>query len=360
LAESVDNEKAERSLNEEWNRVISDEETEYVDDHMVRTKIKEVLNASQLTYKYILVTNVIAKAVNPDIHYRSMQAKADLEGAYNSRSLGHDVLVEWEKDHGERLGGSNEPFLNKPARYPEFEMSNAARSQSAQERLYNLLERLEDKTNAGEIDPVDVLRQTLYEISQLEPQTVDFESPSEAPFDVVASEIEEYINKSGGGERLAAVTAGAMKSYYSNAGGDGWEVQADHANVPDEFSEAAGDVEIFKDDELRKAFEVKDKPTERSDIQHIITRAQKNELGEYHYLVGAGFKDGERDGAIEEVKNAPIEVILLFPEEIISLLKFISDAERVLFVEAVGEFLNDMRAEERNKEDFTALVERIQ
>jgi hypothetical protein len=137
-------------------------------------------------------------------------------------------------------------------------------------------------------------------------------------------------------------------------------VQADHANVPDEFSEAAGDVEIFKDDELRKAFEVKDKPTERSDIQHIITRAQKNELGEYHYLVGAGFKDGERDGAIEEVKNAPIEVILLFPEEIISLLKFISDAERVLFVEAVGEFLNDMRAEERNKEDFTALVERIQ
>ncbi|WP_276282657.1 restriction endonuclease, SacI family [Halorussus caseinilyticus] len=167
LAESVDNSEAKELLNQEWNRVLNNDQNTYVEDGFVRQKIGEVLNASQLTYKYILTTNILAKAVNPRIHYRAMQAQWDHPGAYNARSLGHDVLVEWEKDHGERLGGSNEPFLNKPARYPNFSMENPHRSEKAHSRLYELLEQLQEKTESGEIEPVDILRQTLSEIEEL-------------------------------------------------------------------------------------------------------------------------------------------------------------------------------------------------
>ena len=239
-------------------------------------------------------------------------------------------------------------------------MENAARSESAQERLYNLLERLQEKTESGEVNPEDVLRQTLEEISKLEPQTVDFESPSEVPFRKLAEGVEEYLEETGGGERLSAVCAGVMRAYYFSAGGEGWKVDAEHANTPDEFSGSAGDVEVFRDDELAQAIEIKDKPTERSDIQHAVSKAQENELGEYLYLVGSGFKSKtEKDGALQEIEEAPIEIILMYPEDLISVLKFVGDSGRVLFVESVGEFLNDMRASEGNKDDWAELAEGI-
>lgn len=357
-SEGVDIDEAARVLNHEWDRIRNDDEHDYLSDETVAENIREVLHGTQLTYKYILVTNVLAKAVNPRIHYRAMQAQSDLPGAYNARSLGHQVLVEWEKAHGERLGGSNEPLLNKPARFPEFAMENAHRSASAHRRLYELLDSLEEKTDAGEITPMDVLRYTLDEISQLNPQTIDFASPSDVPFRELHSRVEEYLGESGGGERLAAVTAGVMTAYYQSAGSEEWSIEAEHANVPDEFSKAAGDVEVFRDDELVRAIEVKDKPTERSDIQHAITRARENELGEYLYVVGAEFKTpSEKRGSATEIDEAPLEVVLLYPEDLLNLLKFVGDAGRVSFTESVGQFLNAMRASGQNKKRWEELVE---
>jgi len=360
LAESVDNSAAKRIIEGEWNQVRSDDsgEVNYLKDRSIAGTISEVLNASQLTYKYILVTNVIAKAVNPAIHYRAMQAQWDNPGAYNARSLGHQVIVEWEKEHGERLGGSNEPFLNKPARYPAFSMENSHRSEQAHKRLYELLERLEEKTNSGEIDPEDVVRQTLYEISQLEPQTIDFEPPkSEVPYSSVQKTVREFIEKSGGGERLASVTAGVMETEYTNRSGE-YTVEAEHANVPDEFSNAAGDVEVFYDEELIRAIEVKDKPTERSDLQHAITKARENKLAEYLYVVGQGFKnETERQAAIDEVDETNVEIILVYPDDLLSILKFSEREGRKRFVTAVGEFLNEMRAAEENKTAWKKAVE---
>jgi hypothetical protein len=356
--EAVDTDKAEQVLNHEWERVRNDSEHGYLSDETVVENIHEVVHGSQLTYKYILVTSVLAKAINPRVHYRAMQAQSNLSGAYNARSLGHQVLVEWEKAHGERLGGSNEPFLNKPARFPEFAMDNAHRSASAHRRLYELLDGLEEKTNAGEIKPRDVLRQTLDEISRLEPQTIDFESPSSVPFRELQARVEEYLNESGGGERLAAVTAGVMTAYYRATRGEKWTIEAEHANAPDEFSKAAGDVEVFRDGKLVRAIEVKDKPTERSDIQHAITKARENELGEYLYVAGAGFKTpAERQGSATEIEEAPLEIILIDPSELLSLLKFVGDAGRISFTESVGEFLNAMRASGENKGRWRELVE---
>ena len=358
----LDHDKAGQILQTEWNNVQNSEETQYI-DRLIAQKIREVFNASQLTYKYILFTNILGKAINSEIHCRSMQVGEDvdnhLEGAYNARSLGHKVVVGWEKENGERLGGSNEPFLNKPARYPEFALENPARSQSAQERLYNLLTRIENEVNDGNIDPKNILRQALYEFSQLEPQTVDYEDPSKVPYRRLEPVVRDYIAVSGGGERLAAVTAGVYRTYYSQAG-DGWTIDADHANSPDKQSNSAGDVEISRGDKRVRAVEVKDKPAERSDIQHAISKAQESSLGEYLFVLGSGWRsDDEKRAGMDEIENAPIELILIDPDELISMLKFVGDAGRVEFTRVVGEYLNDMRATGENKDDWKELVESL-
>lgn len=357
--ENVSSKEASKILNREWKHVQSDDETEYVDDYLIRNKIKQVLIDSNKTYRYILVNAALSKATNPNIHYCALQAGSSLNGAYDARSVAHDALVPWEKGHGERLGGSPEPFVNNPVRHPEVDTSNRAQSSNKQERLYNLLQRMQEQVENSELDPINVLRQTLQAVSELEPKTVDFESPSDAPYDVIEAKIKDYLQNSGNGERLPAVVAGIMQSYYEHTGDGDWEVDCEHANVSDEFSKAAGDVEIFYDGELHKAMEVKDKPATQSSVQHAIEKGRKNELGEYLYVLGAGFKSGEESAARKEAEDAPIESIFVTPDELINTLKLVDDVERVFFLEAVGEFLNDMRANQSNKNAFTALVESI-
>lgn len=355
----VSSEEASKILNREWKQIQSDDETEYIDDYIIRVKIKEVLTDSNKTYRYILVNATLSKATNSNIHYRALQAGSSLDGAYDARSVAHDALVPWEKGHGERLGGSPEPFVNNPARHPEVNTSNRARSSQKQERLYNLLERMQKEVEEREIDPINILRQTLQELSELESKTVEFEEPSEAPYDVIALNIKEYLKNSGNGERLPAVVAGIMQTYYEHAGEGDWRVDCEHANVSDEFSEAAGDIEIFYEDKLHKAIEVKDKPATQSSVQHAIEKGRKNELGEYLYVLGSGFKPGGEGDARQEAEDAPIELIFITPEELISTLKIVDDIERVFFLKAVGRFLDDMRANQANKNVFTEIVESI-
>lgn len=356
----VNNEEASRILDREWKRVNADDKSEYVDDPFIRNKIAEVLNDSQKTYRYILVNATLAKATNSDVHYRALQAGSSLDGAHDARSLAHEVLVPWEKAHGERLGGSPKPFVNNPARHEEVSTENRARATKKQERLYNLLQRMEEKVEEGEIDPLSILRQTLYEITQLESQLVDFEAVSNAPYDEVEDVVTEYLSDSGKGERLPAVVAGIMQTYYEHAADVDWEIDAEHANVSDEFSKAAGDVEIFLNDELQKAMEVKDKPATQSSVQHAIQKARQNQLGEYIYVVGDGFKNGEKADIETEIEDAPIELILMYRDELISLLKVVDDSDRGFFLEKVGEFLNEMRANQRNKDRWTELAKSVE
>lgn len=362
VAVSLDLNSIDETLRDEWKRVLRDEDPDYIDDLALTQKIEQLMTDDRygvMTFKYMFLSNVLTKAVHPQVHYRAIQTESELEEAFSSRTVAEQVVVDWEQENGQRLGGSNEPGTSKPFRWPEVSKEIQVMRDDVRDHLYNLLEELEQKTSNGDLDPVDVLRQTLYVVSQLESQTVDYRSPPAVPLHELESHLQEYLEISGGGERLAAVAASVVRAYYFHAGDDGWEVDAEHVNIPDEQSNAAGDIEIFKDDELSHAYEVKDKPVARNDIAHAIEKAQSHELGEYLYLVGAGFKDGEQHDAIREAEEAPIEMILVSSDEMIGQLKFVGKDGRKKFVDYVGEFLNEMRATDKNKRDWKAIAERF-
>lgn len=62
---------------------------------------------------------------------------------------------------------------------------------------------------------------------------------------------------------------------------------------------------------------------------------------------------------MKEIENAPIELILVYPSDLFDLLKFVKDTGRKQFTESVGEFLNEMRASEDNKDDWEVLINRL-
>ncbi|MEX0701898.1 MAG: restriction endonuclease, SacI family [Planctomycetales bacterium] len=114
-----------------------------------RDAIRSIIQGDHLTFRYILMTALLAKVVEPRSHMRSLQAGAKLTGAYDARSLCHNVWVPFEREHlDSRLGGSNEPFLNKPARFPAVEKTNAVRAGKDRDLLHVLYDLLESLNSA--------------------------------------------------------------------------------------------------------------------------------------------------------------------------------------------------------------------
>jgi hypothetical protein len=367
MSKEVNHDEAGELLRETWREVIENNTTEYVEDYMLQQRIREVIRAPDYgnrTFKYILVTNVLAKATNPDVHALALKDKSNLEGSFNSGGLATEEVTDWEKDNGERLGGSNEPRTNNAYYHqseldPDFDVKNDDTYQS----MIWVLEELQDQTAAGEADPMDVLRQTLYEVSQVQPQTISYENPPDVPYVKLADAIRSYLTESGLGERLAAVTAGVLDAQYFFANRD-VHIKVDHVNVADENSSAAGDIEVFESDDeeaLLQAIEVKDKPATKSDIQHSIATGREHELGEYLFIAGKGFRStSERDRALSVIESAEIELLVVTRDDLFSSLKFQGRGGRRRFRESVGEFLNDMRAQKDSKTDWKKTIQELQ
>ena len=92
------------------------------------SQIESVILGNHLTYRYILITNLLAKTVEPRVNALALQSGADFIDAFDSRSLCHKVFVPFERDSLQgRLGRSNEPYLNKPARHKALSSDNAVR-----------------------------------------------------------------------------------------------------------------------------------------------------------------------------------------------------------------------------------------
>lgn len=359
---SLDLDKTDQTLRDEWKHVLRNQDVDYIDYPDIENQIAELMKDDRYgvqTFKYMFLSNVLAKATHSDVHYRALQTESELEGAFSSRTVAEQVIVDWEQENGQRLGGSNEPGTSKPFRWPEVSKEIQVMRDDVLNDLYHLLKELQEKTSTGSLDPTDVLRYTLYVVSQLDSQTVDYSSPSDVPYIELEPAINEYIEITGGGERLAAVAASIVKAHYFHSGNDAWEINAEHVNIPDEQSNAAGDIEVLNDGELNHAYEVKDKPVAKNDITHAIEKAQSHELGEYFYLIGDGFKQGEKRDAIQEAEDAPIEMILLYPDEVVGQLKLVGKEGRKKFIDYVGEFLNNMRATEANKSDWKNIATRF-
>lgn len=367
MSKEIDHDEAERLLRETWREVTDSDDSAYVDECITKQGLSQVLAADKYgtrTFKYILLTNILAKVVNPEINALALKDSSDLDGSFNSGGLATDVVTDWEKDNGERLGGSNEPRTNSVYyRQAELNTDYEVRNDDLYKTMIRVLSDLEEQSASGELDPMDVLRQALYEVSQLESTTIRYTNPPGVSYLELVDVVREYLTESNTGERLAAVTAGVLDAQYFFAGREDVYIKVDHVNVADENSNAAGDVEIFEsknEETLLQAIEVKDKPATKADIQHSIATGREHELDEYLFVAGQGFRsDAERERALDAMLDAEIELILLTPEDLYSSLKFQRRAGRRRFRESVGEFLNDMRAQEDSKSSWKNAIESL-
>lgn len=267
MAKNVDKDKARVILK------LADSQKLFADDP-IGTTIRDILEGKHKTYKYILVNALLAKAVNPQVDILCLQAGDNSEGAYDARSLCHEVLVPFEREfYNGSLGGSNEPFLNKPARAKKLSYDNPVRpgnDKKTLDKLIRLLGRIKTKAQAlkylsSSIAVMSDIYKSLEERYHLGELPTDKEGNVQAILD--------YVNllatKPFGGKTCVLIVSTIEEYYWKDKG----KTIPHKVNESGSSTKEIGDIDVFGNNGIVvSSIEIKDKIFSKEDVDHAIRK----------------------------------------------------------------------------------------
>ena len=232
-----------------------------------------VIDNTHLTYKYVLFTALLSKATDDSINPLCLQKKSELPGAYDARTVCHKVIVPFEMEVLDKvLGGSNEPFLNKPARFKELDKSNAVRRGNDQAILNSLCDNLPTiKTSE------DAFRCLVYMLCKLiktrdekRKLTVFTIEDSENLPSKLQKYVLEALSQSYEGEVLTLLIAGIYHLMYLHH--PTIQVEVHPVNQSGASGREVSDLDIYKNGTLLTSNELKDKPYAETDVRHAADK----------------------------------------------------------------------------------------
>lgn len=267
--------------------------------------ISSVLHDNHKTYKYVLVTALLAKSTNEDIDALSLQKGDGNNGRYDARSLCHKVIVPFEtiKLPG-CLGSSNEPFLNKPARFEYISLENAVRSGHDKEILGNVISILSKvKTSAV---AYKYLCSSVFNLKEISASYVSKFSIGDNLIDtsefsqLVLDYVYKITDHSSEGEICPLVVSQLEQMYL----GKDFNVEPHKVNQCGASSKEVGDIDIYnKRGQLIYSIEVKDKDFTVQDVLHAIKKFKQADLNTSLFVYGknASFDEEKTNQALKQI-----------------------------------------------------------
>lgn len=279
---TVDQIKAEQILRKAIK--IAQEDSRKIPISVWDNEIKTIIQGNHLTFRYILVTALLGKATDPSINVLALQAGANIEGAYDARTLCHRVIVPLQLLNS-ALGGSNEPFLNKPARFTTISPSNAVRSGKNKALLLTLHKVLSEiKTSKQAFNGLcAAVRYTLKK--QIARSSV-ISQPSESTDShlKIIEFVDAFVTKSIEGQVAALVVGTALSTYFEQF--EGFEVVVHPVNQSGASSNEVADIDIKQNGKNFVAIEVKDKQFSEQDVDHAAHKVSQYGLKSITFIVG--------------------------------------------------------------------------
>ncbi len=335
MSVNVDHGAAKAALDKAWAAVSSSSRP----PGAMAQLIEKVLRASDVTFKYILVTGYLAKCVSPSAHARAIQVGSKLTGAYDARSLCHKVVVGFEKSKGNLFGLSNEPFVSKPARHPEHDGNNSQlRNKLGAKLLHKALE-LAQKATRDEVyrGLVHILRVGSEHAANEKQVTVT----TQVSLAKVLRFIKEFLAETDGGARLVGVW-GAFQALLSERG----VVKVYPPSASDFFGKTSGDVEVYYEGVLVSASECKQRPLNVDDVNHGIKKSLEKGVPEYLFVISDGVAEGQKAAIREAIHAHSKEVdmgLVDISKQSELLAAMLNPIRRAKFGDSVVELLRKMR-----------------
>jgi len=319
----------------------------------VRSSIDLVINGSHKTFRYMLLTGLLAAVTDKSLHPRCLQINAGIPGAFDARSLCQKVIVPFEKTFLQgRLGASNEPFANKSARFAMIERTNNVRKGSDAvllNALYDALEMVRDGSDEMRRTSFCyalalVLRRAPHEASviELEPVTSSM-LDSDAFFDFFEAHTK--------GVSAVATISAFFRMFY----GKGTKVIVHPATESGSSSKEVGDIDLIFSDGRKYAVEVKDKPYGEVDVNHACEKAIAAGVRKVVFAIGASaMRSNVHQGALTDFwAEKGLELTFLRIEGSLAVAMAITDgAGRREMANSIYQSLVEMNAPDEVMELF--------
>ena len=254
--------------------------------------LEKIVLGEHLTFRYILVTALLAKATDPRVNALSLQARSGLSGAYDARSVCHKIIVPLEKELlCGALGSSNEPFLNKPARLPALDKNNPVRG-GADKALLDALCDFLPQINDSDV-AFDALCDSLALASKRNARLAplyDGEAVNAAQNSkfLIKQFIRCFLMESHEGETVVLIGAACLRYCYSVIGNgeSPYNLKVHPTNQSGASSKEICDIDVVSKFGYCFGIEVKDKPYTQTDAIHALDKVLRNGQNNIVFLEG--------------------------------------------------------------------------
>lgn len=235
-----------------------------------------VIEGRNKTFKYILLTALLAKVVEPRINTLCLQKQANIRsGAYDPRSLCSEVVSPFEiKYLSSIMGGSRDPFVNKPARFPVLSIDNPSKDPDIRDAAFNCLAGIgEDSAKDGLMFCLWKLKKQSDDLAKttLSVSKINDESNKKTAYEF----LNELADHNFGGESLVIVSTVAFK--LMNASNRDIRVVPHPVNQSGASSQQYGDIDLYYRQNLVFCeIEAKDKQFTSTDLIHAASNCPEH------------------------------------------------------------------------------------
>jgi hypothetical protein len=327
----------------------------------IHEAIKRSINSSSKSYRYVLPTQLLAKAVRPALDCRSIQANSGLVEAFDARSLCHEIIVPFDRQNHDVLGGSPEPYTNNPLRIPAIIASerSAQRNGRGFDDLRAVLDYVQEH---GEV-VTDVLRIVFLAIrDRLAVTRVIYPVPNRVSLAAAVGVVTAFGHARTGGNRLQAIAV----ALFRTIGGRFQifdEVRSENINAADASTGSAADIECLRGETVVLAVEVKDRLLILRHVQDKLPAIREKGISELLFTVQGGVDVNDADavrgivaGQFATGQNIYVSEFSTFLETCLILL---SEEGRRVLLKAIGEELDLRRADLHHRQAWRDLLASI-
>ncbi len=238
----------------------------------------------------------MAKVADPKRDCRALQDQAPVPGAFDARTVAHNVSVAFDRQQLDgALGRSPSPYLINSLRAPLLDINDGKKRKDKEgwRRVCQVAAEIESGNDPEFTEKV--FNQILLEIyRKLGSTAIKYNVPLRASLAQVISAIEKFSAEKSGGDRPLALTAALFQTIGKYTKLFEPVVKRSKINASDESSGQVSDVEcVDAEGNIVIAVEVKDKTVTVSDLEEKLGATREKRIKEIFFVSGRGDKEAE-------------------------------------------------------------------
>ncbi len=330
---------------------------------LLRDRIVACLTSATKSYHYVLPTQVLCKCVEKRLDCHALQAAYRKPGAFDARTVAHDVIVPFDQANHRVLGGSSEPYVNNPLRCPAVikKYRGQQKNKTDWDNLIAVLDAVENAPSADFARRVfDQIMAETYRL--LAGVQVVYATPNRVSLKQTTELVGRFTADKSGGDRLEAVCTALLRAVGA-AFGLFDDIRRQKVNSADAASGMGADIECWFKGKLALLVEVKDRSLTLTQLDAKLDVARVKRISEILFLAERGVDAEEKQQTHERIKsefasgqNIYVSNFLDFSTGVLILL---GEKGRVAFLGFVGQELDQANSSIVHRRAWSRLLKSI-